>query len=909
MLIRGEIIKTISDALGEFEYKVRNRNSIHLYDVNTESEDFVCGLINRIYGYSLTNLNSTVQQNFPGIDLGSTDDGIAVQVTTDNKREKIQHTLDIFRERKYNNVFSRLWIVIIGEKKSYRKPFETDDTFDFDYKTDIIDIRDLIKVIDSIQDTKKLEELSQYILFELGKIGDKGDEDSKLLEQESRTVRALCVSKMTTLGISRECAESILNDDVKSDRFDYIIKSNKPYLIGEYGTGKSHALYVLYLKQYESFSNNKTVTIPRFSNIKEVEKVGGIEAWAGIDWLEKHESILFLDGLDEVEYQEINRIYDEVAYLTERYRSCSVIIGSRHLSVLDDSKCINIRYLDDDSIDRIYRAVTNNDEIISTKIKRSEGKGLNYMKMLNRPFFLLLYSNLQKDRNFVFSNEIDIFNAFIDKSLKKQIDTASAKYQISKFAAQLLNNNMISIHETMIDSSIETNVLLKSGLIVRDRNGFYSSPLPIVAQWLAAIALRDGVVDFTKIVCDKHRLMAWRYPISIYFSMVSFDSSKEQFAKMIINYPSIAGMIITDGIKRNHINFQDDSRNAGEKLQYCMSAWSKASPSLLKLLKLTEEDGRPNSLRVYVNGSRIQYSWSSKRLDYDYKVSKGIKESRFHDWEIGRDIPQQATWPWIITFETIKYRLKKAIKERLFIITDSQLEKEFVWKTALEKKKYGSLYDGEIHIIDYIRCWPNEEYLKFFNEKDKRFYECVSELYHQGVLSITPPFPVGDRKIKTGSKWIWNDYSISQMLRRIQFEYNNGVSEYKRLVERYLLQFKNELSLFVALPAKIIGQLTYDDHINQADWSSHPVISTYVLPLKKDCKTEIDISYDNEVNISSEKIWQDVKKSIEQNRFDDIDFVYSSLRSGVCFNATATPVTDWVYDRLKEDLKKISWYD
>ena len=93
-LIREDRIRDISDALAEFEIKVRNRNTVHLLDVNTTAEDFICGLFNRIYGYSLHNLNSVEQQNYPGIDLGSVNDGVAVQVTSDGSRDKIQHTIN-----------------------------------------------------------------------------------------------------------------------------------------------------------------------------------------------------------------------------------------------------------------------------------------------------------------------------------------------------------------------------------------------------------------------------------------------------------------------------------------------------------------------------------------------------------------------------------------------------------------------------------------------------------------------------------------------------------------------------------------------------------------------------------------------------------------------------------------------
>lgn len=908
-LIREDRIRDISDALAEFEIKVRNRNTVHLLDVNTTAEDFICGLFNRIYGYSLHNLNSVEQQNYPGIDLGSVNDGVAVQVTSDGSRDKIQHTIDVFSRHNYYLEYPRLVVFIIGKKKSYSKNFETSGLFSFDQVKDIIDIPDLIKDIKSISNTEEIVEIAKYIHYELGIVDCNNSPVRKRVEQEYKSVNALCISKMTSLGISREQALQLLRDDLESKRFDYILDSGDTFLVGDYGTGKSHALYVLFIKQFEAFRNNETLVIPRYASIRDIVKAGGIEKWADSEWLDSCECLLILDGLDEVEYQDINRISNEVEYMAERYRNCRIIIGSRQLSLLTDSKHISIKNLDDANIDRIYHLITKLDDSLSVIIKHSEHTGNSYMGMLNRPFFLLLYCILREERSFVFSNEIDIINAFIEKSIGKHVLHSSDKDIISRFATQAVNNNLKSIHETDIESNIDKNALLRSGLVIRDRNGFYSFPLPIMAQWMAASALKSGMVDVTSIVRDRKLLMTWRYPISVYFSIASFTETKGYFADMIIHHPGISGMIINDGIKRSSVNYQEDSRIAGEKLQYCMEAWVRGTNNLLKLLEFTQDGINPNSLRVFVNDSLIKYSWARKRLEYSYLVSENIDDYDTYRWQITRSMPQQSTWPWIITYETIKNKLKIAIEKRELIISGSQLENEFIWKTALEKKKYGTLFYDEILIGDLMRFCPEPSIIKLMNNKDRRFYEHIIDLNDKGIVSIRPPFPVGDRKELKDLYWIWNVYSKNQMLKRIQFEFKKGIVEYNKIVEAYFSEFEDELSLYVVQPAKIVGQLHYDDHIDKSNWSSHPTLTTYILPMSKEENTVVDISYGNVVEFDSEEIWKSIKNSINKYRFDNLDFVYCSIHDGICFDATATPVTDWVYDKLKDDLKKICWID
>ena len=493
--------------------------------------------------------------------------------------------------------------------------------------------------------------------------------------------------------------------------------------------------------------------------------------------------------------------------------------------------------------------------------------------------------------------------------MSKNVLTPSDTGTICKFATQAINNSLKSVHETEIDSNIDKSVLLRSGLVVRDRNGFYSFPLPIMAQWMAASALKSGIVDVSPIVKDRKLLMTWRYPISIYFSIASFADTKAFFTDMVIHHPGISGMIIQDGIKGSHICIQEESSVAGEKLQYCMEAWVKGAKDLLGLLELTQDGINPNTLRVFVNGSVIKYSWARKRLEYSYLVADNIDDYDAFFFLLTRDVPQQSTWPWIITYETIKDKLKTAIKKREFLLPDSQLKSEFIWKTALEKKKYGSLFSGEIFIGDLMCFCPDSGMIKLMNYKDRRFYEHITDLNDRGVVSIRPPFPVGDRKGLKDSRWVWNDYSGNQMLKRVQFEYKKGIVEYNRIVRMYFPAFKDELSLYVVQPAKVIGQLDYDDHIDRSNWSSHPLLSTYVLPLSTEQNTVVDISYENVVDLDSDEIWKIIKNSIGKYRFDNENFVYSSMYSGVCFHATTTPVTDWVYKRLNDDLKKICWVD
>ena len=52
------------------------------------------------------------------------------------------------------------------------------------------------------------------------------------------------------VGVNDKCAEEIIESDIDSNRFDYLIMSNKQFITGDYGTGKTYTIRLLFLKGY-----------------------------------------------------------------------------------------------------------------------------------------------------------------------------------------------------------------------------------------------------------------------------------------------------------------------------------------------------------------------------------------------------------------------------------------------------------------------------------------------------------------------------------------------------------------------------------------------------------------------------------------------------------------------------------
>ena len=92
MARRTDLLNKITKQLAILAHEVELMNRSNRMSLNSDAETIFCGLINRLEGWNLSNLNE-VAQNYPGIDLADPARRIAVQITASNGPKKVSHTL------------------------------------------------------------------------------------------------------------------------------------------------------------------------------------------------------------------------------------------------------------------------------------------------------------------------------------------------------------------------------------------------------------------------------------------------------------------------------------------------------------------------------------------------------------------------------------------------------------------------------------------------------------------------------------------------------------------------------------------------------------------------------------------------------------------------------------------------
>lgn len=251
MLKRKELIEFIGFQLARLKATVATLNAVHFFDLNVVAEDFFADLLNAVYGYSLVNLNHD-NLNKAAIDLGDTSGRIAVQVTSQRSKAKIQETLDKFSEHGLADDYDALKIVIIGDRTGKYPTLTIPSGVAFSGSDDVIAIDRLMKDIGGL-DTETLTRIAALIRREVSdaaaahtELGSKLDEIAatqremlKRQESESRTSGEISETVGELRKVASTFSDTMLPDAMASvhqvllDLARDYLKDNKPTQVVE----------------------------------------------------------------------------------------------------------------------------------------------------------------------------------------------------------------------------------------------------------------------------------------------------------------------------------------------------------------------------------------------------------------------------------------------------------------------------------------------------------------------------------------------------------------------------------------------------------------------------------------------------------------------------------------------------
>lgn len=520
-----------------------------------------------------------------------------------------------------------------------------------------------------------------------------------------------------------------------------------------------------------------------------------------------HSYFLFIDSLDEIPYSDAKKLVDETYYLSILDSNNHILLCSRPLSIFSDANK-QIRILPFSFEDKV--------NIFEKIVKSSDGKSaflhLNPQmdQMVSKPFFCILYSQFKANPRSWAKTEMDLVRAFVQKTLYPFQDTDHLYKDLSLVAVKAIERNLSEVHISEIHLSTNWDDVLKTGFISQE-HGYISFILPVIAQWLAAEAIRQKIILIDNILTDSDRIERWLYPLSILFSQMTFDESEDYFSKIIHTAPAVASRIIRDGICFGSAQSLPTAYECGQKLHRCMQIWIESLGPLSEYIAPVK-NYKQYPIAVSVKESLLTYAWI--KLDNTKDVLLMSKDQMlqqpFHSAVYTRAIPGQATWPWIITFKYLSNELKHVIKSHRIILDGSQLEYEYVWNSANHLMSRGSLSEKPIA----LSCL--NKYRKYIGEKlningysfiPEYFFQKVDKLITNGIKEITPPYPTSDKSSLNGC--VWSNYSTEQFSNKVRYTYSLALSEYLNLAELVFSNLKEYFMIWKLSPCKIVGGLVF----------------------------------------------------------------------------------------------------
>lgn len=166
-LPRQENIEHIADRLNELAAIIKTRSRSGFTDANRILETIAARFFNALFGWELVNLNAE-QTDYPAVDLGDRNNRVSIQVTNEERSDKISKTASKAAAYKQSTEFDRLIIFFLLPKKpGFPKKFSPLPDCS---KVETWDIPDLLKQIFNLSDLTRLAGAAQVLDEEMGRI-------------------------------------------------------------------------------------------------------------------------------------------------------------------------------------------------------------------------------------------------------------------------------------------------------------------------------------------------------------------------------------------------------------------------------------------------------------------------------------------------------------------------------------------------------------------------------------------------------------------------------------------------------------------------------------------------------------------------------------------------------------------
>ncbi|MGZ3754338.1 MAG: SMEK domain-containing protein [Mucilaginibacter sp.] len=166
MITSGQLFDSINEKIAILKNEINQAGKLGILNIHKQCENLVKNMLNMSYDYALINLNDPVT-NFPGIDVGDSEKGIAYQVTSEKTSGKVDETLEKVVRFKHYVKFPSIKIFMLSPKQgSYTLNTDLKGLLQFDSDSDIVDFDDWLKSVQHLS-VDKLQAIKSFLDTEL----------------------------------------------------------------------------------------------------------------------------------------------------------------------------------------------------------------------------------------------------------------------------------------------------------------------------------------------------------------------------------------------------------------------------------------------------------------------------------------------------------------------------------------------------------------------------------------------------------------------------------------------------------------------------------------------------------------------------------------------------------------------
>ena len=160
-MILQESRDRIRNLMSIFVHQVKCAVAMGQTDLMRDSETVLTPLLSVVYNCpNLKNLNATEGSNFPAIDLADDEARVAFQITSRKDLGKVRHTLQMFTTHELYKKYDSLFIYVLTERQGSYSEDRCNEIvqgkFDFRPDRDILDYRDILKIVGDLEIGKTL---------------------------------------------------------------------------------------------------------------------------------------------------------------------------------------------------------------------------------------------------------------------------------------------------------------------------------------------------------------------------------------------------------------------------------------------------------------------------------------------------------------------------------------------------------------------------------------------------------------------------------------------------------------------------------------------------------------------------------------------------------------------------------